>query len=104
MGSHRLSSIRTSLSHQTIETLSGFPSSMGPAGLAGAPSMRSEITPAGSGSTAPDAEIRQLVHSQRRRANAQKGAGSGAGHELDGVVLDSVLGQGSFGVVGGEHG
>jgi hypothetical protein len=61
----------------------------------------------GSSSNAPDDEIRQLVQAQRTRAiaAASKAQSSGlAGPrggaiDLEGVTLEEVLGQGSFGVV-----
>jgi hypothetical protein len=57
-------------------------------------------------SNAPDDEIRQLVHAQRARAIATSRTQSsgvagprGGAIDLEGVTLEEVLGQGSFGVV-----
>ncbi|KAL6758747.1 hypothetical protein V8C86DRAFT_2587039 [Haematococcus lacustris] len=88
---HRLSA------QHSLQTTSASTRPDGAGTSGGQPSSMGSIAPSLS---APDDEIRQLVSAQRnKKRSAVSGCSAGTGFDLDGVQLDEVLGQGSYGVV-----
>ncbi len=69
-----------------------------PSALATAGSLKAATSGSSVGG-APDDEIRQLVSSQRERSSVRSGGSRYGSSELEGVTLEAILGQGSFGVV-----